>query len=721
MIKKRALKKFTLYSFAAFLIALSLSISYLHPPKVFESFDNYLRDYLFLLRGEINESNNVVIVDIDEKSLQKLGQWPWSRDKVANLLEAIANAGAAVIGFDIVFAEEDNSSPYKIFKKFDISTNNIPNYDSQLSTIVTNTPTILGYQFQLEDEKYNRKEVPSIPAVFIERNKELGKDHLINAKGAILNIPILQDNAYSSGFFNSIPDETGVIRSVPLIIRYDNQIFPSLALEIIRVTTGINKVYVNYSELGVSNISIGEFFIPTDRHGRLIINFRGGEKTFKYISAIDILKGKIDRSQIEGKAVLIGTSAAGLHDIRAIPFDAVYPGVEVHANAIDNIITGDILTMPTWIEGANLFHIVILSFLIIYLTTYTPFWFNPAVLAGFVVFEILFLYHMLFHYSYILNIFYPIITIILASIVATFMDYLFGIKQEEAIKKKFASKVSKEVMDSLLLNLDNNKFEAKEKEITIFFSDIRSFTSISESMQSAKELIEYLNKYMDPMTEIITKEKGTVDKYMGDAIMAYWNAPGNVEDHQDRALSAAIKQIEYLKQLNEILEKENKPHIDIGIGLNTGIATVGEMGSQRRSDYTVIGDPINLGSRLESLCKEYGAKIIISQYLKNGLKDKYILRVLDLVTVKGQTKPVEIYEVHGFGKAEGRLKEELDLFNNAVQLYRNSYFKEALEIFKEINSWEEKKNLKICTVYIDRCERYIKTPPKDFNGVLKLV
>ena len=714
---KKHIKKFFLYFFVALLVAISSVAIYILLPKSLDNIDGTLRDYMFVVRGEKPQSDQVVILDIDEKSLGNLGQWPWSRNKVAKILENLAQAQVGVIGFDIVFAEHDNSSPHKVLKQLDIKMDNIPNYDEVFATIVANTPTILGYTFQLEDDEYIKTKAPSIPAIFIERNRQLAEDFLITAKGTILNIPILQDNAYSSGFFNNVPDASGIIRSVPMIIRYEEQVYPALSLEIVRAISGENKVYINYDEAGVKDISIGDFFIPTDRHGRLIVNFRGKEKTFKYISAVDVYNNKFDKKDIEGKIVLVGTSAAGLLDLRATPFESVFPGVEVHANVIDNILTGDILTKPSSADGINVIAIIVLSILTVLLIMYTPFWLNPFVAIIFISVELIVLYHILFTEHLVLNIFFPIMTTAFATVAATLLDYFYEVKQEEAIKKKFASKVSKEVMESLLKNIDEGGFDAMEKVITIMFSDVRGFTNISESMPNAKALIDLMNRYMTPMTNIIIEEKGTVDKYIGDAIMAYWNAPGNVDDHADRALTATVRQIEYLKPLNEELSALGLPYIDIGIGLNTGVATVGEMGSEQRSDYTCIGNAINLGARLESLCKSYGCRIIISEYVKNALKKTYQMRNLDLVTVKGQTKPVEIFEVYSFGELEGRLKEEIDLFNKAVELYRTSHFKEALEIFKEVNTWEDKRNLKIYDTYVQRCEHYIEEPPENFNGV----
>ena len=721
---KKSLKKFFLYLFAACLGAGMMISVYIYFPQSLESLDNRIRDFLFIVRGEEPQSGQVVIIDIDEKSLSELGQWPWSRNKVAQMLENLALGEAAVVGFDIVFAEHDNSSPHKVLKELNIQHDNIPNYDEIFTNVVVNTPTILGYQFQLEDEDFIVTKPPEIPAIYIEKNrprdengKPLGEDYILNAKGTILNIPILQDNAYSSGFFNNVPDPSGIIRSVPLIIRYQDQLFPSLALEIVRASSGIERVYVNYNENGVESVSIGDFYIPTDRHGRSIGNFRGKEKTFKYLSAVDIYNNEFKKDDIAGKIVLIGTSAAGLLDLRAIPFESVFPGVEVHANLIDNILTQDFITKPSWAEALNLFNILMVSILVTFFVAYTLFWLNPFIGIGFVLGEAYLAYYSLFTEGIVISIIFPLLTIFLAVINTTLINYFFEIKKEKAIKKKFASKVSKEVMDSLLKNIDEGGFDAMDKEITIMFSDVRGFTNISEAMPNARALIDFLNMYMTPMTNIIIEEKGTVDKYIGDAIMAYWNAPGNIENHQDKALTATIRQIEHLIPLNKTLKAQGLPHIDIGIGLNTGVAIVGEMGSEQRSDYTCIGDAINLGARLESLCKSYGARIIISEFLKNGLKDTYQMRNLDFVMVKGQTHPVEIFEVYSFGELSGRLKQEIELFNKAVTLYRGSSFQEALDIFKEVNIWEDKQNKKIYDIYISRCEHYIQEPPENFNGV----
>jgi len=741
----KGFKKFFIYFFISIFIFLSVATFYLYIPKTLESFDNRLRDYMFILRGDIPNSQNVVIIDIDDKSIKQLGQWPWNREILSQLLINLNNNNIGLIAFDIVFAESDRTNASNFIKKYKLKVDkDIVDNDTLFATTIAQTPTILGYQFQLSKDDFLEQRSPNIPAIFIEKNiNNTNKDNTIIAHGTILNIPMLQENAYSSGFFNNIPDNSGVIRSVPLVIKYDEQIYPSLALEVIRAITDTKRVYINYDQNGIENIKVADFLIPTDRYGRTIVNFRGGAKNFKYISAIDIINNNFNPKDVEGKIGLIGTSAAGLLDLRATPFDSIYPGVEVHANVIDNILTQDYISKPSWVDGLNILHILLLILLIVFLIAYLPLSISLSIIAFVFALDIYILYHTLFANGLILNIFFPIITVIVSIISAVSINYLLEQRQTKAIKSKFASKVSKEVMESLIANPENNTFAAMEKEVTVFFSDVRGFTNISEAMPNAKVLIEFMNEYMDPMTDIIIKENGTVDKFIGDAIMAYWNAPGDVPDHPQRALKATLDQLHMLDDLNKKLaqderfinvvnlsKKKNIPIIDIGIGLNTGVVIAGEMGSSQRSDYTVIGDPINLGARLESLCKYYNSRCNISNFTKEKLnEDDYIFRFLDLVTVKGKHEPIEVWQVIDynienpkhtlFNVSRERLDEELTKYHKAITLYKNSKFTDALKIFQELNGWEDKTNNNIYDIYIKRCEHYIEEPPVNFTGVFE--
>ena len=746
---KKYLKKFVIYFITIIVVSVSLSFTYEYIPKSLESFDKQLRDYMFVLRGVEDVSGNVVIVDLDDKSLNKIGQWPWSRDIISELLVNLTNAEVGIITFDMVFAEEDGKNPAKFIEKFGIKTDKeLPDSDTIFAQTVSQTPTILGYQFYMSKDGFQDTKSPDIEAMFIERGRnEINKDAIPKAFGTILNIPIVQDNSYSSGFFNNLADDSGIIRSVPLLIRYDDQLYSSLALETIRAISGSKKVTVQYNNEGVETVSVGDFVIPTNRSGKIIVNFKGEGKTFDYISASDIIENKFNPEDIAGKIAIIGTSAAGLMDLRSTAFDSVYPGVEVHANVIEDILTDNYIAKTPELNTVDILHILILVFLTIMIIAYVPLTIAIPIVIGLLAADLYMIYFILFKGTVlflikgvILSILFPILAVLTSLISAITLNYFLETKQTKAIKGKFASKVSKEVMESLLANPDSDSFSAMSKEITVFFSDVRNFTNISEAMPNAKVLIEFLNEYMDPMTDIIIKEHGTVDKFIGDAIMAYWNAPGDVPDHAQRALTATMEQLHMLDALNakikaderfkavcEMSAKNGVEPIEIGIGLNTGVAVAGEMGSTQRSDYTVIGDPVNLGARLESLCKYYNSLCNISSFTKEQLTGKFIFRFLDLVTVKGKSEPIEIWQVIDYDRDEShhklykvsraRLDEELELYNKAINLYKDAKFDEALVIFKDVDKWEDKTNKNVYKMYIERCEHYIEEPPKDFNGV----
>ncbi len=709
-------KKFFLELLFALFFSIFIAFLYIYLPDSYKSMDNKFRDYLFLIRGEISQSDVVTIVDIDEKSLQELGQWPWQRYKVAQILNNLTESGAGVIGLDIVFAEPDNSSPKKVLDEINVSIDGVVDYDDILAESVANSPTILGYVFNMSDDGLKSERNPQIPAIFIERGRSGEQEFLLKPHRAVLNIPKIQNNSYSSGFFNTIPDDdSGIIRSVPLVMKYEDIIYPSLAFEMLRVANEVQKVHINYEDgIGVSSISLGESNIPTDRYGRIFVNYRGDGKTFKYISASDIYHNNFNKQDVEGRFILFGTSAAGLLDLRATPFDNVFPGVEIHANVIDNVMKGDFISKTSWIYGADLVIIMAigltLAIVLSLLGAITASIVAISIFSGFLYFN----YFMLFEHGLTFNILFPVVTILAIFLSTMIISYFFETKQKELIKAKFANKVSPAVVEDILKHGTDKILEGKEREVTIFFSDIRGFTTLSEAMGSPKKLIELLNEYMTPMTDIIMKSGGTVDKFIGDAIMAYWNAPNDVKNHQDAAVSASLNQIRALVDINKKLRAENKPEIHIGIGLNTGVVTVGEMGSAGRADYTIIGDPVNLASRTEGLNKPYGTQIIVTEFTKAGLKDKYLIRELDLVRVKGKLEPVAIFEVIDFGDGTEEQKAEIAKYNEALMLYRNSKFAEAKVIFEEL---AKVSTHHLYETYIDRCLHYIENPPENFDGV----
>ena len=704
-------------SFLLIVLGLSLIIVmemlYLKKPDFIQNINNSLIDAAFLYRGNTPVDERIVIVDVDEKSLQALGQWPWSRNKIAKVLQNLSDAGAAIIGLDMVFAEKDNSSPVNIAKDINLSVQNLPDYDQILAQTLASTPTIAGFTFDFERAVPNR--APDTGAIYIQKGKT---DHeaLPVAKGVITNIPLLQKSAYSSGSFNTVPGTDGIIRYVPLLISYEDSIYPTLSFEILRVLIGTKKVHIFYDDNGISQINLGEIQVPVNAEGKLFVNYHGGKKSYPYLSAADIYNKHFKASDINGKIVLLGTSAAGLLDLRATPFTNVYPGVEVHANVMDNILNNDMIMANSSRDMLFTMVAIIITVIVVALIlTFAPPLSAFGLILGFMMAGTAFYYQILFEKHQLLNYAYPFLSTVFSIFVFTFFKIYSENRQKEMIAAKFAKKVSPQVAAQLLKN-PKDVFTTSEEEITIFFSDIRNFTTISESFESPKILIEYLNTYMSPMSEIIISHEGTIDKYIGDAIMAYWNAPLRIQNHADKAVHAAIKQIEALQKLNHELQQNAFPPINIGIGIHTGKAIVGEMGSQGRSDYTVIGDSINLGSRIEGLCKPYGAKILISQATKEQLTQKYRIREVDIVQVKGKHRAIVIYEVLGTGDFTAKEAAVNRYYQYAKRLYKEARFDEAYKLFEKAYGLDQHP---LFALYMQRCMDYKKQKIRDFDGIYR--
>lgn len=675
-------------------------------PLFFTTFDQKFYDVMFHIRGEQQGDRDIVIVDIDEKSLATHGQWPWSRHQVARLLEIMRDQGAAIIGMDIVFPEYDRTSPSRILPH----ATKALDYDVVLAQTLKRSPVVLGYQFDMGDKRYLHHDTPQIPIVFIEQGDQKSQGYVIEAQGAILNNPLLQQAALTSGFFNNTPDPNGVTRTVPLVMRYQGQLYPSLVLEMLRSALGIRQVIVTYNELGVEKVKLGDLVIPTDRYGRMVVNFRGKEGAYRYVSAGDLLDGTIDGSQLRNKIVFVGTSAAGLLDLRATPFEAVFPGVEIHATAFDTIINQSFLHRPSWIEGMTVVVTLVLVILLTFLIGYTRALVAPVVMVLSSVLVVAGGYYLFLSDHLLIEVSMPLVGILLATLGAVVVNYIFETRQKEYIKRKLSSKVSSSVMEDLLASKDETLLSAKDREVTIFFSDIRSFTTLSETMEPSK-LVAFLNRYFTPMSDTIMRYEGTIDKYIGDAIMAYWNAPRDVANHQDKAVQAALEQCRLLKEMNLRSKVHAEPEIHIGIGITTGLVTVGEMGSLHRSDYTVIGDTVNLGSRLEGLCQRYGVAIMISDETRQGLTIPFWIRFVDRVLVKGRHDAVSMYEVldeQNYTSYQG-LEEHLVMYDRAIALYYEKQFGEADHLFSVLET-QQWANPTLYRLYRERCSHYAQAP-----------
>ena len=706
-------------------------------PMLLEALDNRILDNMFHLRGPIETTEAIVIVDIDEKSLRKIGQWPWPRNIVADLVKKIHEAGAKVIGFDIVFAEEDRTSPQRFIDELSgylpdritpddiqaMKENDAMNYDLILGDTIAQTPVVLGYIFQTVDDGLKR----AVDTPFPSCNIRIEPDHippgelaLIPSYRAIINILDISQ-AETEGFFNVFPDPSGTVRKVPLLMELDGVPYPSLALEMLRMGLGAEGVTIHASSQatggknGILGITLAGRFIPTDDNGQVAVNFRGPQKTFPYVSAHDVLQGK-DLSRLDGKIILIGTSAAGLLDLRAIPYSNVFPGVEVHANVIDNILANDPFTHDVFTEIGLTYTLIILGGLLMaFLLAY-----SSPLIGGFGGILLVFLYlsygnyHLFFLKNQIIGITYPLMAIVTVFIFVTLFNYFFEGREKRFIHGAFGHYVSPDVVNQLMQNPDKLSLAGEQKNVTIFFNDIRGFTSISEKMNS-EELGIFMNEYLTAMSTLIMEHKGTVDKYIGDAIMAIWGAPLDDDDHAANAIRASLAMMEKLEEIRPTWEDRGLPYIDIGIGLNTGTVSVGNFGSEQRFDYTVLGDNVNLASRLEGSNKTYGTNIIISEFTKAAINDRFFCRFIDMVRMKGKEQPVTIYEPLIEGKPDEILKEEVETFERAIALYKEKEFHQAEAILEELQSSRPRK---LYTLYLERIEAFSKKPPpENWDGV----
>ncbi|WP_419766298.1 MAG: CHASE2 domain-containing protein [Arcobacter sp.] len=697
---KLFIKRKILFFFTIFLL---LIFSYLNFDKTTSNFDEKIREILFEIRGDIPTSQKVTIIDIDEKSISAIGQWPFGREYMAQVLANLTNARAGIIGIDIIFSEFDRSSPSFMAKSLNVK-GEFRDNDELLAAVVSQTPTVLGYYFT-KDLSKNSQPIPSTK--FIPSSSP----HLISFNNVVTNISPIQESAYSSGFFNAFNDYGGKMTKMPLMLKYKDNIYPSLVFEMINLASQTKEVKIIQDKYAIHGVKLSNIEIPTDKNGFMRINFRGAKNSFKYISFLDVLNGNFDKKDVNGKFILIGTSITTLADLRATVYDLAMPGVEIHANMIDNILKGDFLYEPPFSKAIDiliiLFLTLILGLVLLYLSSVF------TLIAVFILSSILYMsyYYLLFSQGLILNLFYPLVSILITTISAFYINYQREQKQKEFIKDKFAKKVSLEVANDLLSN-ENSDFQAKEKELTVFFSDIRGFTNLSEKFDSPQKLIELLNRYFEPMSESITKNHGTIDKFIGDAIMAYWNAPCDVSNHADKALQTALLQLEELEKLNHELQKDSKLKIEIGIGIHTGLAVVGEMGSTGRSDYTIIGDNVNLASRIEGLTKTFGVKLIISESTKTQLSQEYHFKYLASVVVKGKSSAIKLYEVLT-KKEYGKFKDKEADYSEAIKYYEILEFEKSKAIFEKMDKIEPSILNKM---YINKCMELLtsKESNKDF-------
>lgn len=706
-------------------------------------------DLRFAARGKVSPGSEVVMAVIDEKSLDKEGKWVWPRSKLADLVTKLSKAGARVVALDIGFLEPDdkrivqtiNSIKQEVKKsriqntKFEHFLENLEyksDNDRLLVEAIINSSSrvVLGYFFHMslaESGHLNEADIQ------IHQENIRGSRHklvryasaashnvpLIEAKMPQSNIKMVSNATDLSGFFNIFPDRDGVVRRIPAVIKFREALYAPLS--IVSASAYFNHpISVNVTDHGIKGINISQLYIPTDEWGKILINYRGPEKTFPHISITDILTESVPENILKDKIVLVGATAVGIFDLRVTPFGTVFPGIEVHANIVDSILANDFLYQPAW---AAIFDIMAIIVAGLFLGIILP---RAGVISGALAGTFLFCGHILLcQYLFsskglILNLVYPLSVMIFVYVAITAYKYLAEAKQKKFIKDAFSTYLAPSVVSQLIQFPENLVLGGEKRVITALFSDVQEFTSISEKL-TPEELVDLLNEFLTEMTDIILKYEGTVDKFEGDAIIAFFGAPNPLDNQAEVACRACIEMQKRLAELRSKWRTEEKPELKMRIGLCTGPAVVGNMGSKNRMDYTMMGDTVNTAARLEAVNKVYGSFTLVGDSTYRSAGDNIITREIDSVLVAGKEDPVTIYEIIGYPEdVDDRMQEAANHYAEGLEAYRNQDWNRALIFFnKALEATPDDGPSKIM---LNRCNEYKVNPPdRDWNGVFTML
>ena len=691
--------------------------------------------YDLRLRASLTPSRDsrVVIVDIDEHSLASEGQWPWPRERLALLVDNLFAAGAAVIAFDVVFSEGDKDVAAAYLRELahkhgrrDLQAlvDKLPvdvGGDAALAKALHGRPVVLGYYFNSGKGKTAvTGELP--PSVQFTVDMPIDEIGFLRASGYGANIPVLQRAAAGAGYFIAQPDIDGNLRRMPMLTRYGDRLYASLSLETLRVYAGVPALGADVFDMhlgagrGIENLRVGKYVIPTDRDAHVFIPYRGREGSFAYASAADVLHARMDASRIKNKIVLIGTTAPGLKDLRATPLQEDYPGVETHANiisaALDTAADTDTAhrhhfrQRPTWVPGADVVLLLVIGVLLVLLLPRLTL--VPALVAVTSAAGVLVIINMImWSQQVVLALAIPLLFIVMLYGFNTLYGYLFEVRTRRALTAMFGQYVPPALVDEMSARAENFGLDGESREMTVLFADIRGFTALAETL-SPTELKQLLNRFFTPMTAIIHRHRGTIDKYVGDMIMAFWGAPLHDAEHARHALDAAMAMCAAEAELRTAFAADGLPPIAIGIGLNTGVMNVGNMGSEFRMAYTVIGDAVNLASRIEGLTRVYGAGIIVSETTRSG-HDGILFRELDRVRVKGKAHAVTIYEPLAYADtATEAQRSELALYGQALKLYRERAWDLAELQFLNLKATNDAP---LYRLYVERIQYFRNSPP----------
>jgi adenylate cyclase len=701
-------------------------------------------DFKISLRGTRPVSDQVVIVAIDEHSLKREGRWPWSRTRLAKLVDKLTESGAAVIGFDFLFPEKDIYVPFNKVKseleKQDLSgmdkkklmgwLEGVSDSDSQFADAIRRSErTVLGYFVYSTAEQAAGSAEEMGPKEFtlldfsqysmVQSSEQSITPYFLHSMYAVgLSLPSLMDAANSAGYVSFVPENDGVIRFMPMVQAHKEALFPPLSLQMLREATKLSAV-VRIFPHRVGEVRLGDSPIPVTESGEFLVNYYGPQKTFTYLSASDVLDGTVGRLQLKDKIVLVGASAAALHDLHTTPYGSLYPGVEVHANIIENILQQDFLERPPWVRVLDVTMILVTGILLGVVALYfkavgTALLLVVGVGGYLVVDYLLFTQQGLWVHTV-----FPVFSQFLVYFGITLYRFTFEEREKRFIKSAFSQYLAPAVVDQLVENPKLLNLGGENKVLTAFFSDIAGFSSISEQL-TAGELVILLNEYLTEMTDIVMKYEGTVDKFEGDAIIAFFGAPIDFKDHATRTCYAALDMQKRLAQLRSAWKKKGRHELFMRIGINTGEVTVGNMGSENRFDYTMIGDPVNVAARLEGVNKQYYTYTMLSEFTYELAKDDIEARELDSIRVVGKKEPIKIYELLGRkGEMEDHIRLILPHFQEGLEHYKNQRWEEGITCFENaLNLYEDDGP---SLTYFERCITFQHhPPPPDWDGVFAM-
>jgi adenylate cyclase len=693
-------------------------------------------DTFQLIFPRVKTVKPVTIVDIDEKSLAKLGQWPWPRTRIADMVINLTSLGAAVIAFDIVFSEPDRLNS-------DIAADTIRYLDEATRAKLRALPT----NDQILAEAIRRSRVvlgeSGLPGVLTEFDESLpltglamlGEEpqrFLFDFPGLLRNVRVLEQAAAGRGLFTIKTERDGIVRRVPMLLRAQGATVPSLSLEMLRVATATGTILVKSEKAGVKSIAVRGLEVPTDGNGQLWVHFARQDPSI-YVSAVEVLDGSVAPEKIRGKLVLIGTSAVGLNDIKTTPVSPVMPGVEIHAQVLESALTRAVmLSQPIYAVVVELCAAILLGLLVI---AFAPLFGPVSLVAVGALFASLLVgtsWYFYWQHRLLIDFTYPLLSTTAIYLTLIFSSFVREQSQRRQIRSAFSRYLSPALVEQLAQSPEKLVLGGEEREMTIMFSDMRGFTSISESYKNDPQgLTALMNRFLTPLSNAILDRKGTIDKYMGDAIVAFWNAPLDDNAHQLNGCEAALDMLERVDALNQARELEakesNRPFIplNIGVGLNTGTCVVGNMGSDMRFDYSVFGDSVNLASRLEGQSKEYGFPIIVGSKTALAVKDRFAILELDFIMVKGKKEPEVIYAIAGREDIahSGRFQRLRNLTIEMLACYRSRDWQGALEAIERGRKTDEANALKLLyNLYEARIRDYQKNPPpEDWNGAFALL